>query len=391
MVSIADEQKALEKELKALKSEQNKYNHWKTRHDQWQQQVAASQTPAVSKKEANKLKNRLVHIPAEIQSAQKQLEKLQQAHPKLGKSGAVSKTTTLGKKYWQFTNQIASLEAERADIESRLAPPVTQGTIKAEPKLATGIRTAEQIEARRAEITQRLEELRTGAAASTTGKKGKGKGKASGRAARTTVTPVAGGGITLPISESIQQLQALASEKAITLNLQMAPITAAQTQLTEQIAALQTLANEKAILFNATLTPTVTTGKKGKGKGKAAGTTVGTTAPVNTIPFEGVVENIVVSKSVKVTGGPVKVEGLVENVKAGKGMKPIELKANVVAPGLNNQVNVLRELSAVWKALPKTGSRTYTVNLKMPGIENIGKLRELAGMVGTLPQSQRRE
>lgn len=389
VVSIADEQKALEKELKALKSEQNKYNHWKTRHDQWQQQVAASQTLAVSKKEANKLKNRLAHIPAEIQSAQKQLEKLQQAHPKLGKSGAVSKTTALGKKYWQFTNQIASLEAERADIESRLAPPVTQGTIKAEPKLATGIRTAEQIEARRAEINQRLQAISAATTSSATkGKGGKKGGKVGGKGVATPITGA--GGIMLPISESIQQLQALANEKTIALHLQIAPISAAQTQLAEQIAALQTFANEKAILLNTTLTPAVTTtGKKGKGKGKAAGTAAGTAAPVNTIPFEGVVENIVVSKSVKVSGGPVKVEGVLENVKMGKSGKPIEVKANLVAPA-TNQINNLRELSNIWKVLPKTGSRTYTVNLKMPGIENIGKLRELAGMIGTLPQSQRR-
>lgn len=207
-----------------------------------------------------------------------------------------------------------------------------------------------------------------------------GKGGAKG-----TVIPKSGG-VVLPISETIQQLQALATEKAITLNLQMAPISVAQTQLTEQIAALQTLANEKAILLNTTLTPKTAAGKKGRGK--VANT--GTTAAANAIPFEGVVENIVVSKSVKVSGGPVKVEGIVENVKAGKGMKPIELKANIVAPGLNNQVNVLRELSTVWKALPKTGSRTYTVNLKMPGIENIGRLRELVGIVGNMPASQRR-
>jgi TP901 family phage tail tape measure protein len=190
----------------------------------------------------------------------------------------------------------------------------------------------------------------------------------------------------LPISETIQQLQALATEKAITLNLQMAPVSVAQTQLTEQIAALQTLANEKAILLNTTLTPKTTTGKKGRGKAAATGTTTA----ANTIPFEGVVENVVVSKSVKVTGGPVKVEGLVENVKAGKGMKPIEVKANVVAPGLNNQVNALRELSNVWKTLPKTGGRTYTVNLKMPGIENLAKLKELQGIVGSMAPSQRR-
>ena len=398
-----DEQKALEKELKGLQSEQNKYAHWKQRHDEWQKKVAelkkkATNTPttSISKAEKALLESRLAQIPSEIDNAHKQLVRHKIDHPRLGQFGVISEKTPAGKEYWRLSNIITALKTEKANIESRLASQVVttpQLKLPAEPVLAEGIRTAEQIEARRAEINQRLQAI--GATTPTSETKGKGKGgkkggrtggKAGGKGTVPT-TPITGtGGIALPISESIAQLQALATEKAIMLNLQMAPITVAQTQLAEQIAALQTLANEKAILLNTTLTPKTTTGKKGRGKAAATGTATA----ANTIPFEGVVENIVVSKSVKVSGGPVKVEGLVENVKAGKGMRPIELKANIVAPGLNSQVNVLRELSTVWKALPKTGSRTYTVNLKMPGIENIGKLRELAGMVGKLPQSQRR-
>lgn len=171
-----------------------------------------------------------------------------------------------------------------------------------------------------------------------------------------------------------------AQQKApiLKLDTRVVPTGQAGFDLNAHIAKLQELANSRPIKLTTTISQSAS-GIKGA-KGNA----------VNTVQMEGIIDNVVLSKSVKVSGGPVKVEGIVENVKAGRGMKPIEVKANVVAPGIKSKVNALKELSTVWASLPKTGSRTYTVNLKMPGIENLGKLKELIGMVGTMPPSQRR-
>ena len=194
--------------------------------------------------------------------------------------------------------------------------------------------------------------------------------------AKGTVVPTKTGGVAMPL----QQLQQLAAQQVININTRLVSDGQAAFQLNQHIQKLQELAFGRPIRLTTTLGQGATGVKATKG---AKGT-------ATAMPMEGIIENVMLAKGAKVSGGPVKVEGIVENVKAGKGMKPIELKANIVAPGLNNQVNVLRELSTVWKALPKTGSRTYTVNLKMPGIENIGRLRELVGMVGNMPASQRR-
>ena len=194
--------------------------------------------------------------------------------------------------------------------------------------------------------------------------------------AKGTVVPTKTGGVAMPL----QQLQQLAAQQVININTRLVSDGQAAFQLNQHIQKLQELAFGRPIRLTTTLGQGATGVKATKGAKGAA----------TAMPMEGIIENVMLAKGAKVSGGPVKVEGIVENVKAGKGMKPIELKANIVAPGLNNQVNVLRELSTVWKALPKTGSRTYTVNLKMPGIENIGRLRELVGMVGNMPASQRR-
>lgn len=194
--------------------------------------------------------------------------------------------------------------------------------------------------------------------------------------AKGTVVPTKTGGVAMPL----QQLQQLAAQQVININTRLVSDGQAAFQLNQHIQKLQELAFGRPIRLTTTLGQGATGVKATKGAKGAA----------TAMPMEGIIENVMLAKGAKVSGGPVKVEGIVENVKAGKGMKPIELKANIVAPGLNNQVNVLRELSTVWKALPKTGSRTYTVNLKMPGIENIGRLRELIGMVGNMPASQRR-
>lgn len=263
-----------------------------------------------------------------------------------------------------------------------------------EPRLAEGIRTPEQIAARQAEISQRLEAIRGTVAPPTS--KGKGGVRRGGTGARPA-------GISIPVTQAIQPLQNLANGRAIGLNTRVIsngqagfdlnqhlvrlqelalsrpikidtrviPTGTAAFDLNMHIQRLQELAMSRPVRLNTILTPNAV-GAKG-----AAGT------PLNAVPMEGVVENVVVSKGVKVSGGPVKVEGMMDKVGLAKGAK-------VSLPDISRQVANLKELSNVWKTLPKTGSRTFTVNLKTPGIENLAKLKELIGIVNSMPQSTRR-
>lgn len=490
----SDEQKALEKELKGLQSEQNKYNFWKQKHDEWKNKVAAIQqgnataqpTDAILQKAMEKVlytdkgkkrltpvsKPKLMSLTAaetaelnaltlatdpliqqktELESRlaalqksaarkaltgkkfeeaknikqnllpaiNKQLEAAGEAHRTelLQKQAGYTRQYEADKKAYQqwqgkqedYRKQLEreSKALKRPAIQKKIdevargmmAVPTTK--LPAEPKLAEGIRTPEQIEARRAEINQRLQSL-GGTVAPITGKKGAARGSAAG-------TPK-GLGLSIPIAQNLQQLQTLAGGRGINLNTRIVSTGQAGFDLNQNLVQLQNIANSHPIRLDTRIIPTGQAGfdlnihiQKLQELALAHPIRLNTTlasnatgvkggkgiAPLNTVPMEGLVENVVVSNAVKVSGGPVKVEGLVENVKMGKNGKPIEVKANLVAP-TTNQLNNLRELSNIWKVLPKTGSRTYTVNLKMPGIENIGKLRELAGMVGTMPPSQRR-
>lgn len=263
-----------------------------------------------------------------------------------------------------------------------------------EPRLAEGIRTPEQIAARQAEISQRLEAIRGTVAPPTS--KGKGVARRGGTGARPA-------GISIPVTQAIQPLQNLANGRAIGLNTRVISNGQAGFDLNQHLVRLQELALSRPIKIDTRVIPTGTAAfdlnmhiqrlqelamsrpvrlntilaPNAVGAKGAAGT------PLNAIPMEGVVENVVVSKGVKVSGGPVKVEGMMDKVGLAKGAK-------VSLPDISRQVANLKELSNVWKTLPKTGSRTFTVNLKTPGIENLAKLKELIGIVNSMPQSTRR-
>lgn len=263
-----------------------------------------------------------------------------------------------------------------------------------EPRLAEGIRTPEQIAARQAEISQRLEAIRGTVAPPTS--KGKGGARRGGTGARSA-------GISIPVTQAIQPLQNLANGRAIGLNTRVISNGQAGFDLNQHLVRLQELALSRPIKIDTRVIPTGTAAfdlnmhiqrlqelamsrpvrlntilaPNAVGAKGAAGT------PINAVPMEGVVENVVVSKGVKVSGGPVKVEGMMDKVGLAKGAK-------VSLPDISRQVANLKELSNVWKTLPKTGSRTFTVNLKTPGIENLAKLKELIGIVNSMPQSTRR-
>lgn len=263
-----------------------------------------------------------------------------------------------------------------------------------EPRLAEGIRTPEQIAARQAEISQRLEAIRGTVAPPTS--KGKGGARRGGTGARSA-------GISIPVTQAIQPLQNLANGRAIGLNTRVISNGQAGFDLNQHLVRLQELALSRPIKIDTRVIPTGTAAfdlnmhiqrlqelamsrpvrlntilaPNAVGAKGAAGT------HLNAVPMEGVVENVVVSKGVKVSGGPVKVEGMMDKVGLAKGAK-------VSLPDISRQVANLKELSNVWKTLPKTGSRTFTVNLKTPGIENLAKLKELIGIVNSMPQSTRR-
>ncbi len=202
---------------------------------------------------------------------------------------------------------------------------------------------------------------------------------ANGRNVNVNTRAISNGQAGFDLNQHLMRLQQLASGRFVNLSTRVISTGQAGFDLQAHIRKLQQIASANPIKLNTTISPSAVGTKSGKGA-----------TSTNVISIGGIVENVALSKAVKVSGGPVKVEGVLENVKAAKGMKPIDIKANINAPGLETKVNSLRELSEIWKVLPKTGSRTYTVNLKMPGIENIGKLRELLSIVGSMPQSQQR-
>ena len=63
------------------------------------------------------------------------------------------------------------------------------------------------------------------------------------------------------------------------------------------------------------------------------------------------------------------------------------LGVNVNAPGLAAKIDLLDRLNTTWRNLPRKGERTYTVNLKTTGLENIGRLEQLLRLVSNMPKS----
>ena len=282
---------------------------------------------------------------------------------------------------------VESVNAAMAQMRGQIKPLVIPITV------ATNIDAAKAVR----ETVSGLQSVIT---PSSSGKKPVGKGKGGARRGGTGARPT---GISIPVTQAIQPLQNLANGRAISLNTRVISNGQAGFDLNQHLVRLQELALSRPIKIDTRVIPTGTAAfdlnmhiqrlqelamsrpvrlntilaPNAVGAKGAAGT------PLNAVPMEGVVENVVVSKGVKVSGGPVKVEGMMDKVGLAKGAK-------VNLPDISRQVANLKELSNVWKTLPKTGSRTFTVNLKTPGIENLAKLKELIGIVNSMPQSTRR-
>lgn len=65
--------------------------------------------------------------------------------------------------------------------------------------------------------------------------------------------------------------------------------------------------------------------------------------------------------------------------------KVFNISAKLDASTLTSGVPLLERLQRVWAQLPKTGKRTYTVNLKTTGLSDIAKIERVIALVNSLP------
>lgn len=150
------------------------------------------------------------------------------------------------------------------------------------------------------------------------------------------------------LNQHIFRLQELANSHPIRLNTRVLSNGQAGFDLNRHIFRLQELANTRPIVIKSTVAPA-------KGTAAASGTTTAT-------------------KTVTKSG----LKGYIPPV------------TSILPPDIVSKVTALKELSTVWKELPKTGKRTFTVTLKTPGIENLPKLKELATVIRSLPTSRQK-
>lgn len=68
--------------------------------------------------------------------------------------------------------------------------------------------------------------------------------------------------------------------------------------------------------------------------------------------------------------------------------KSFNIDAKLNTNNLAGQVPTLERLQRVWSQLPRTGKRTYTVNLKTTGLENISRIERVIALVNSLPASR---
>ena len=141
-------------------------------------------------------------------------------------------------------------------------------------------------------------------------------------------------------------------------------------ELNQAIARLTNLAKSRAIPFTM------------KGMLAANNTvdvkSVKPTGVVN-VPLKGVLHK----KNITPPSSPIQVN--VAAKIAGGNNKNFGLNVNTL--GLDAKISLIERLREVWGKLPRTGSRTYTVNLKTTGLENIGKLEQLLRLVSNMPKS----
>lgn len=80
--------------------------------------------------------------------------------------------------------------------------------------------------------------------------------------------------------------------------------------------------------------------------------------------------------------------GLVNSIRAALKGKSFNIDAKLNTTNLATQVPLLERLQRVWAELPRTGKRTYTVNLKTTGLENIARIERIIALVNSLPASR---
>jgi len=141
--------------------------------------------------------------------------------------------------------------------------------------------------------------------------------------------------------------------------------------LNQALARLQSLANTRPIQLKTALS----------GNGTINVNSIKPTGSVN-VPLRGVLYK----KNITPPSTPIQVK--VAAKIAGGNNKNFGLNINTL--GLESKVAQLERLRTVWASLPRTGSRTYTVNLKTTGLENIARLEQLLRLVNKMPPSDRR-
>ena len=80
--------------------------------------------------------------------------------------------------------------------------------------------------------------------------------------------------------------------------------------------------------------------------------------------------------------------GLTSSINAALKGKTFNISAKLDTSTLTSGVPLLEKLQQVWAQLPKTGKRTYTVNLKTTGLGDIAKLERVIALVNSLPSSR---
>lgn len=68
--------------------------------------------------------------------------------------------------------------------------------------------------------------------------------------------------------------------------------------------------------------------------------------------------------------------------------RSFDINAKLNTNNLAGQVPLLERLQQVWAKLPRTGTRTYTVNLKTTGLGDIAKIERVIALVNSLPSSK---
>lgn len=79
---------------------------------------------------------------------------------------------------------------------------------------------------------------------------------------------------------------------------------------------------------------------------------------------------------------------LVNSINKAIKSKTFNISAKLNTTNLTTRVPLLERLQKVWAELPRTGNRTYTVNLKTTGLENIARIERIIALVNSLPASR---